>query len=75
MRILLVGTGGYAANYIQILLNEHRSSVIWEGIVDPFYLVCQYKEQIDALNIPTYNTLEEFYEHHSADLASLCMSN
>lgn len=69
MKLLLVGAGGYAANYIQILLNAHNSSLIWEGIVDPFYNACQYKEQIDALNIPVYNTMEEFYEHHAADLA------
>ena len=69
MKLLLVGAGGYAVNYIQILLKEHNSSLIWEGVVDPFYNACLYKEQIDALNIPVYNTMEEFYEHHSADLA------
>jgi len=69
MRVLLVGAGGYAANYIHILLNHDLSSVIWEGIVDPFYDACKDKDQIDAMHIPVYDTMEEFYKHHEADLA------
>lgn len=58
MRVLLVGAGGYAANYIHILLNHDLSSVIWEGIVDPFYDACKDKDQIDAMHIPVYDTME-----------------
>ena len=69
MKILLVGLGGYASNYVNILLSAHMPSIIWEGAVDPFYSTCSYKDQIDAANIPVYGTMEEFYSKHTADLA------
>ncbi len=72
MKLLLVGAGGYASNYIKILLNKDLLNIEWEGIVDPFYSVCEYKEEIDAARIPVYTTMEEFYSHHSADLAIIC---
>ena len=69
MKLLLVGSGGYAGNYIKILLNREIPELFWEGIVDPFYAACAYKDQIDALGIPVYATMEEFYSRHTADLA------
>lgn len=72
MKLLLVGTGGYAANYVQMLLNMQMPSVVWEGIVDPFYSNCTSKEQIDARQIPVYDTMEQFYACHTADLAIIC---
>ncbi len=72
MKLLLVGAGGYALNYIKILLNQDLPATKWEGIVDPFYAACKYKEQIDAANIPVYDTMEGFYSRHTADLAIIC---
>lgn len=72
MKLLLVGAGGYASNYIKILLDSELSDIVWEGLVDPFYSVCRYKEQIDDANIPVYDTMEEFYSCHAADLAIIC---
>ena len=72
MKILLVGTGGYAVNYVQILLDQRPASVVWEGIVDPFYAMCPLKDQIDAHCIPVYDTMEQFYACHTADLAIIC---
>lgn len=72
MKILLVGAGGYGQNYVKILLQQTIPSVIWEGIVDPYYSSCACKEQIDAANIPVYDTMEAFYAEHSADLAIIC---
>ena len=72
MKILLVGSGGYASNYIKILLNPNTSAIEWEGVVDPFYSGCEYKEQIDAAKIPVFNTMEEFYSGHTAELAIIC---
>lgn len=69
MKILLVGTGGYAVNYVNSLLSCKDSDIIWEGIVDPYYSACPKKAEIDELNIPVYNTMDEFYKDHSADLA------
>lgn len=73
MKILLVGTGGYASFYVQTLLNMQQPSVVWEGIVDPFYSACPYKEAIDARHIPVYDTMEQFYACHKADLAIICI--
>ncbi len=69
MKILLVGSGGYAVNYINTLFNCSDPEMIWEGIVDPYYAACPKKEEIDEAKIPVYDTMEEFYENHSADLA------
>ena len=69
MKLLLVGTGGYAKNYVKLLLENRIPDVVWEGIVDPFYSACEYKKEIDALKIPVYDTMKEFYERHKADLA------
>ena len=69
MKILLVGSGGYAVNYVNALLNCDDNDIIWEGVVDPYYAACPKKAEIDALNIPVYDTMDEFYENHSADLA------
>ena len=69
MKLLLVGAGGYAKNYIKILLSHQIPQLEWEGIVDPFYSACEYKDEIDARGIPVYNTMEEFYSHHKACLA------
>lgn len=69
MKLLLVGTGGYAKNYVKLLLENQIPDVIWEGIVDPYYSACEYKENIDALGIPVYATMEEFYQRHTANLA------
>lgn len=69
MKLLLVGAGGYARNYVKLFLNGEVDDVSWEGIVDPFYSACEHKEAIDALHIPVYDTMEEFYSHHTADLA------
>ncbi|MBQ7922372.1 MAG: Gfo/Idh/MocA family oxidoreductase, partial [Clostridia bacterium] len=43
--------------------------VIWEGVVDPYFEASQFKEHIEAQNVPVYDTMEEFYAHHEADLA------
>lgn len=72
MKILLVGAGGYASGYVNLLLNSTDSDLVWEGIVDPFYTSCAKKEQIDRAGIPVYDTMEAFYTSHSADLAIIC---
>lgn len=72
MKILLVGASGYASNYIRILLNQDSPAIVWEGIVDPFYAACKYRDLIDAANIPVYDTMETFYSRHTADLAIIC---
>lgn len=72
MKILLVGAGGYASGYVKTLLDIIDDEIVWEGIVDPYYSSCAKKEEIDAAKIPVYNTMEEFYSEHHADLAIVC---
>ncbi len=72
MKILLVGAGGYASGYVNALFNMAESDIVWEGIVDPYYSTCAKKEEIDAAKIPVYNTMDDFYLEHNADLAIIC---
>lgn len=72
MKLLLVGTGGYAVNYIRTLLESSDTDLCWEGAVDPYFAVCPVKDRIEAAGIPVYDTMEEFYARHSADLAMIC---
>ena len=45
MKILLVGAGGYASEYVKILLTMNDPSLIWEGIVDQYYANCEKKRR------------------------------
>ncbi len=69
MKILLVGAGGYAQGYVKYLFALKDPSVVFEGIVDPYFSAVPNKEEITAANIPVYDTMEEFYAKHTADLA------
>ncbi len=73
VRIVLVGIGGYAENYVDALLNPgsvgRLAGVILAGVVDPYPERCQKLNGIIARNIPIYPTLEAFYETQTADLA------
>ena len=68
MKILLVGAGGYGTLYVRELLKNQRADVIWEGIVDPFVKSSAEYESIVASGVPVYDTMEEFYACHEADL-------
>ena len=72
MHILLVGAGGYAAGYVKALLSNTDPSVKWTGVVDPYYAGSKVKSLIDAAGIAVYDTMEEFYQSHTADLAIIC---
>ena len=72
MKLLLVGAGGYGALYVRELLNNRPSNVAWEGIVDPYFSAHPERERIEAEGIPVYDSLNDFYQEHSADLAIIC---
>ncbi len=72
MKILLVGVGGYGAGYVTSLLNCTDPSVVFEGAVDPYFLASPKKQAIEDAGIPVYDTMEEFYRLHNADLAIIC---
>ncbi len=69
MKILLVGAGGYGTVYVKALLNSPRADVTFEGIVDPYITSSAEYENITAAGIPVYNTMDEFYREHTAELA------
>ena len=71
MKILLVGTGGFAAGYIKTLLNREDASVTWAGAVDP-YISEETRALLEENRIPVYATMEEYYVNHTADLAIIC---
>ncbi len=68
MKILLVGAGGYAAHYVKILLENTDENIKWEGIVDPYFSNCILKKEVEEKCIPVYDTMEEFFDGHDADL-------
>lgn len=72
MKILLVGAGGFAQNYINILLAEKAPSIELQGIVDPYFAASEEKARIESRGIPIYDTMQAFYAHHTADLAIIC---
>ena len=72
MKILLVGAGGYAKGYVIDLLKRKGTDVIFEGVVDPYFENSLLAGEIMAAEIPVYNSMEEFYSEHTADLAIIC---
>ena len=72
MKILLVGAGGYGTEYVKRLLKTDNPELTFEGIADPYFSVCPMKSDIEKNNIPVYNTIDEFYHEHTADLAIIC---
>ncbi|MFA6930496.1 MAG: Gfo/Idh/MocA family oxidoreductase [Lentisphaeria bacterium] len=69
--VVLVGIGGYGGTYCNLLLNDEQSRGKIVGIVDPFASKAPHYEQLKSLKLPFYDTLTEFYQHHSAELAIL----
>ncbi|MFS0749800.1 Gfo/Idh/MocA family protein [Oceanobacillus sp. 1P07AA] len=66
--IVLVGIAGYGEVYLQAL--EEKGYLNWvQGVVDIQPKRSTYYSKLKALRIPCYPSLEEFYQHTSADLA------
>lgn len=71
MKILLVGTGGFAAGYIKTLLANTDETVIWVGAVDPF-ITEETRQLLQENHIPLYASMEEYYVNQTADLTVIC---
>lgn len=67
MKVLLVGTGGYASLYVRALLKTRELE--WVGAVDPYFRDAKLHREIEAAGIPVFDTMEEFYARQDADLA------
>jgi len=68
--IVLVGAGGYGNVYLSSLLDhpENQSFTI-AGVVDPRMDRCFHRGKLDALKVPRFETLKDFYSVTRADLA------
>jgi predicted dehydrogenase len=68
--VLMVGTGGYGSVYLKELLDETKENgVKLVGAVDPYVDKSPCAEQLRERKIPVYDTLEEFYARHTAEMA------
>jgi len=68
--LVLVGIGGMGAAYVRELL-DHRDAGTFRiaGAVDPDPERCPWLDEIHAIGVPIYATLEAFYRNRTAELA------
>lgn len=67
--ILLIGIGGYGTNYIKELTEKNVTSAVIAGICEVMPDAEEKFPDIKERGIPLFETPEEFYEGHRADLA------
>lgn len=72
MNVLLVGAGGYASGYVKELAGCEDPAVLFAGIVDPYWRTSKVKDLIECSGVPVYDTMEQFYRFHTAELAIIC---
>jgi predicted dehydrogenase len=72
VRLAQVGTGGYAAHYLnEALYNNADSEVLLAGVIDPFVAHSPHYAEIQKRQIPIYNDLEAFFAVDHADLVAI----
>lgn len=68
--VLMVGAGGYAGVYLKELLYTERGERFQiVGAVDPYADRSEHAEELARRGVPVYDTVEEFYREHTAELA------
>ena len=68
----MVGAGGFARTYLNALWgNMNPEGYDLVGIIDPYASNSTLYAEIVARGIPIYNTLEEFYQEHTAQLVCI----
>lgn len=68
--LLMVGVGGYGGVYMSELLHADRAERFQiVGAVDPYAENSPFYKEIRERSIPIYDTVEEFYREHSAEMA------
>jgi len=70
LKVLIVAAGGYGGQYVQALLEggaAHGMEIA--GVVEPFPASVRQRAELEALQVPWYDTVEAFYAEHDADLA------
>jgi predicted dehydrogenase len=69
-KIIQVGIGGHGGVYLKYILDKAKqlpAELI--AVIDPFADKSSNFEKIKELNIPIFDTLEDFYKENQADLA------
>lgn len=71
--LVLVGLGGYGGYYMKFI-RESVDPELYEliGVVDPYAERAPACEVVKSQNIPIFDTLEQFYTDHRADLVLIC---
>lgn len=71
--LVLVGLGGYGGYYMKFI-RESVDPELYEliGVVDPYAERAPAYEMARSQNIPIFDTLEQFYTDHRADLVLIC---
>ncbi|WP_349672102.1 Gfo/Idh/MocA family oxidoreductase [Lacrimispora sp.] len=69
VKILLIGIGGYGINYLKELTEKDLGAVVIEGVCEVMPEVYEQFPVLKEKNIPVFQTPEEFYKKHMADLA------
>jgi predicted dehydrogenase len=69
IKILLAGICGYGENYVKELLTADHPAIEVSGVADPFAGRSPYIAEIQSRHIPVFNSVEEYYQNHTADLA------
>nr|WP_314458683.1 Gfo/Idh/MocA family oxidoreductase [uncultured Clostridium sp.] len=69
VKILLIGIGGYGINYLKELTEKDLWQVVIEGVCEVMPKVYEQFPVLKEKNIPVFQTPEEFYKKHRADLA------
>ncbi|MGN8647474.1 Gfo/Idh/MocA family protein [Gracilibacillus sp. HCP3S3_G5_1] len=67
--IVLVGIGGYGNIYVKNLFQGNYENVFVKGVVDVAPERSDFYQEIKDRHIPVYDSLDQFYQEHQADLA------
>ena len=71
--VVMVGIGGYGSTVLKFTLNKLEGwGVKLVGAVDPAWEKSPYWPELAAMGVPHFDSLEEFYKDHKADLAMIC---
>jgi predicted dehydrogenase len=68
--VLMVALGGYGHFYLRALLDDPRgkqANIV--GAVDPLADRCGRLDELQEMGVPIYDTMDEFYAEHDAELA------
>lgn len=70
VKTVLIGVGGYGNTYVNAVLDDDRKDLCdVVGLIDPFPQSCKRLDEMLAKGIKIYDTIEQFYAEHTAELA------